>query len=375
MLRKMSLAKFKLVFVGVSLFLSWPLKNIAAEDAAKPQYGAWGFDIEGADFATRPGDDFFRYANGTWLAKTPIPPDKPAYSLRLAITDLTEKRLREILEAAGSDRSIEPANLQAKASAFYRAFMDESRADQLRAKPIAAQLDQISSARSRDALAALMGRTAIDFEHSLFLFAINVDLKDPDHYAFYLTQGGLGLPDRDYYLKPEFGAAKKAYEKYAVRLLELIGWPQPEKSARDILEFETKVAQASWTKTQQRDLEAIYNPMSVAELEKLAPGFAWRRFLTNAQMPSLSRLIVAEKSAFPKLANIYAQTPVGTIQVWHAFHVADNAAPYLSKPFTDAYFELHNRTLSGQKVQQARWKRAILAVSAEISVLDARSTA
>jgi putative endopeptidase len=359
----MSLTAIKLVCIGTSLLVGSALKSLAADNVPKPQYGAWGFDEEGADFTARPGDNFFRYANGTWLDKTPIPPDKPAYSLRLAITDATEKRLREILETAEGNGQSEPTTLEGKAGAFYHAFMDESRADQLGAKPIAAQVAEIRASRSRDLLAGLMGRVQLDFEHSLFLVGIDVDLKDPNHYAFYITQGGIGLPDRDYYLKSDFAAAKQAYRKYAATLLNLIAWPEPEKCAREIVDFETKIAQASWTKTQQRDLVAIYNPMSVAELEKLAPGFSWRRFLAEANMPELSRVVVAEKSAFPKLAKIYAKTPISTIQAWHAFHVADNAAPYLSKPFADAYFELHNKTLSGQKEQQARWKRAVLAVS------------
>jgi putative endopeptidase len=358
----MSLNTIQLVCIGTSLLVGSPLKAFAADNAARPQYGSWGFDVQGADFTTRPGDNFFRYANGTWLDKTPIPPDKPAYSLRLAITDATEKRLREILETAEGNGQPEPTTLEGKARAFYHAFMDDSRADGLGAKPIAAQLGQIRAAGSRDALAALMGRVQLDFEHSLFLVGIDVDLKDPNHYAFYIAQGGIGLPDRDYYLKPEF-AVKQAYQKHAATLLGLIAWPEPEKCAREIVEFETKIAHASWTKTQQRDLVATYNSMPVAELEKLAPGFPWKRFLAEAKMPELSRVIIAEKSAFPKLARIYAKTPIGTIQAWHAFHVADNAAPYLSKPFTDAYFELHNKTLSGQKEQQARWKRAIQAVS------------
>ncbi len=103
--------------------------------------------------------------------------------------------------------------------------------------------------------------------------------------------------------------------------------------------------------------------MTVDELAKLAPGFAWKDFLAAAKMPKLSRVIVAEKSAFPKLAAIFAQTPMPTLQAWHAFHLADNAAPYLSKPFTDAYFVMRNKTLSGQKEEKARWKRAITTVS------------
>jgi putative endopeptidase len=201
-----------------------------------------------------------------------------------------------------------------------------------------------------------------DFEFSLFTPVIDVDLKDPNKYAFYFTQAGIGLPDRDYYLKPDFAAQKAAYQNYVTTILKLLNWPEPDKSAKDIVDFETKIADASWTKAQQRDLNAIYNPMSVSELNKFAPGFAWEKFLAEVKMPKLTRVIIAEKSAFPKIVDAYSKAPVDTIRAWHAFHIADDAAPYLSKPFTDAYFELHSKTLSGQKEQQVRWKRAITAV-------------
>ena len=208
-----------------------------------------------------------------------------------------------------------------------------------------------------------MGRTTTDFEFSLFNPMIDADLKDPKKYAFYLTQAGIGLPDRDYYLKPDFAAQKTAYQNYVATLLKLLNWPDADKNAKDIVDFETKIADASWTKAQQRDFNAIYNPMSVQDLKKFVPGFAWDRFLAEAKMPNLTRVIVAEKSAFPKIVDAYSKTPIDTIRAWQAFHIADNASPYLSKPFTDAYFELHAKTLSGQKEQQARWKRAITAVS------------
>jgi putative endopeptidase len=341
-----------------------PLAFVTAADdkPAKPQYGAWGFDLTGADPATKPGDNFFRYANGTWIDKTQIPPDKPAYSLRLAMTDLTEQRLHDMMEALSKNEA-HPSTLESKVGAFYRSFMDEARVEALGAGAIASQLDEVNRAKTRDELAALMGRTSTDFEPSLFTYSIDIDLKDPNKYAFYLTQAGLGLPDRDYYLKPAFAKQKFAYQHYVATLLLLLNWPEPEARAKDVIDFETQVAEASWTKAQQRDLVAIYNPMTVAELEKFAPGFAWKGFLSNARMEKLARVIIAEKSAFPKLADIYAKAPLDTIRAWHAFHIADNAAPYLSKSFTDAYFEMRNKTLSGQKEQQARWKRAITTVS------------
>ena len=330
---------------------------------AKLKYGTWGFDLSGADTSAKPGDDFFRYANGTWINKTQIPPDKPGYSLRLAMTDLTEQRLKDILETAGTKAADNPSTLEEKAGTFYRSFMDETRINQVGVKPIDPELNDLKNAKTRADFAALMGRSTADLEFSLFNPGIDVDLKDPNKYAFYLTQAGIGLPDRDYYLKPDFAAQKTAYQNYVGTILRLLNWPEPNKNAKDIVEFETKIAEASWTKAQQRDLNAIYNPMSVQELKKFAPGFAWEKFLAEAKMPNLTRVIVAEKSAFPKIVEAYTKAPIEVIRGWQAFHLADNAAPYLSKEFTDAYFELHAKTLAGQKEQQTRWKRAVTAVS------------
>src|SRR5438067_4272822 len=349
-------------FVAISAF---------GADASPPKlkYGTWGFDLSGADTSTKPGDDFFRYANGTWIDRTPIPPDRAAYSLRLAMTDLTEQRLKDTLETAGTQAAdkYEPdgrkLSFEEIAGAFYRSFMDETRAEQLGAKAIDLELNDLKNAKTRDDFAALMGRTTADFEFSLFNPGIDVDLKDPNKYAFYLTQAGIGLPDRDYYLKPDFAAQKTAYQNYVATILRLLNWPEAAARAKEIVEFETRIADASWTKTQQRDFIAIYNPMSIQELKKLAPGFAWEKFIAETKMPKLTRAIVAEKSAFPKIVDAYAKTPIETIRAWQSYHHADNAAPSLSKPFADAYVELHANTLSGQKDQQARWKRAITTVS------------
>ena len=227
-----------------------PLASSAADAPNKPQYGPWGFDTAGADPSTKPGDDFFRFANGTWIDKTQIPPDKPAYSLRLAMTDLIEQRLHELMEALAAKTKDNPTTLEEKVGAFYYSFMDEARVEQFGAKAIEQELGDIKSARSRDELAALMGRTTTDFESSLFDYRVDVDLRDPSHYAFYITQAGLGLPDRDYYLKPDFGAQKSAYQNYIATLLRLEKWPEPEARARDVVDFETKIADASWTKAQ-----------------------------------------------------------------------------------------------------------------------------
>ncbi len=329
----------------------------------KPQYGSWGFDLTGADRTSKPGDDFFRYANGAWVDKAVIPADKPAISLRLAMTDTTEQRLHDMMENAATHASHVPTTLEAKIGAFYKSYMDEARIESLGVKAIAPQLDAVRNTRTRDELGALMGRNNTDFEGTLFNLGIDVDLKDPKHYAVYVGQGGLGLPDRDYYLKPDFAKQKVAYQAYVATLLMLSGWKNPDSAAKDVVAFETKIADASWNKVDQRDPIATYNPMSIVELQKLAPGFAWSDFLKQAQLGDLQRIVVGEKTAFPKLAALYARTPIETLKAWQAVRIADNAAFYLSASFADAYFNLHNKTLSGQQAQAVRWKRGVHAVS------------
>jgi putative endopeptidase len=333
------------------------LSTTAVLAVDKPQFGTWGFDASGMDATTRPGNDFFRHVNGAWLDRTKIPPDKPAFSLRILMTVKIEQRLHDMMENAAQKN--ETSDTEGKVGAFYKAFMDEGRIETLGAKAITPELDAVRAAKTRDDLAGVMGKSTIDFENAIFNIITDIDLKDPKRYAVYLSQGGLGLPDRDYYLQPQFAAAKAAYQAYVAKILHLIDWPEGGARAKDVVDFETKIADASWTKAQDRDVQATYNPVVVAELAKLAPGFDWSAFLQNAWLASRTRVIVAEKSAFPKLAAVYAATSVETLKAWEAFHIADAAAPYLSRAFTAAWFEMHDRTLAGQQQEEVRWKRAV----------------
>ena len=329
----------------------------------KPQYGTWGFDAAGADLKAKPGDDFFRYANGAWLDRVQIPADKPAYSLRLAMTDAVEQRLHAIMEEAAAKAEPKPAATAGKVGAFYKSFMDEARVEKAGAEPLAGKVAEIRDAKDRDALGAAMARANADLEGGIFTMGIDVDIADPSHYVLYIGQAGLGLPDRDYYLNAKFEPQKTKYQSYAAELLRLVGWPDAEQRAADVVKFEARIAEASWSKAEQRDPIANYNPMSVGDLEALAPNFPWRGFLNAAGLGSVERVVVAEKSAFPKIASVFADTPIEVLQAWQAFNVADHAAPYLSKPFANAFFEMRNKTLSGQAEEQVRWKRAVHAVS------------
>jgi putative endopeptidase len=334
-----------------------------AQDSAKPQYGVWGFDLTAMDTAVKPGDDFNQYANGAWLRRTEIPADKPIASLRYLMTDQVEARLHGLMEAAAAKAPQKPASLDGKVGAFYAAFMDERRIEAAGATPVAPELAAIRAAKSHADIARLMGLQNADFYGSIWGVGMDVDLKNVSRYAVYVGQGGLGLPDRDYYLKPDFAAQKSAYQAYVARLLRLAGWSDPDAAAKAVVEFETRIAEASWSRVEQRDVDKIYNPKTPAELAALTPGFAWRGFLAAADLGSAKRVVVNEVTAFPKIAAVYKETPLATLKAWEAFTVADNAAYYLSRPFADARFDFRDKTLSGQPQEQVRWKRAIRAVA------------
>ena len=240
--------------------------------------------------------------------------------------------------------------------------MDDARVEALGAKPLAAGLAQIKATNSRDQIAALMG-THGGFFDSIFGAFVSPDAKDPKAYTVNMGSGGIGLPDRDYYLTPNFAKQKAAYQVYVGQMLSLVGWPDPEARAADIVAFETRMAQASWTRVERRDRDKTYNPTTPAELEAMAPGFDFKRYLVAADLGGADRLVLSDNTAFAPKAKIFAETPLPVLRAWMAFHLADESAPYLSKPFVDARFEFRNKTLAGQPEQGPRWKRAVAATN------------
>ncbi len=325
--------------------------------AAPTHIGSWGFGLAGRDLSVAPGADFFGYANGSYLKTLRIPPDRSRFGSFDALSELSQNRVRAVLVEASETPSA--TGDEAKIGAAYKAFMDEARIEALDAKPLATTLAEIHGADTREKLAALMGRAEQSYYGAFFDLSEQPDAKAPTRYAIYVSQSGLGLPDRDYYLKPAFAPQKAKYQAYISQMLTAAGWPDPEARAADIVAMESRIAEASWTKVEERDPVKSYNPMSTAELAALAPGFPWRPFLDQAKLPGVGAVVVGEKSAFPKIAAIFAETPIATLQAWQAFTVVDGAAPYLSHRFADAHFEFRDKTLGGQAEQKPRWKRAV----------------
>ena len=331
--------------------------------ALTPTYGPWGVDLAAIDTSVRPANDFFAYANGTWLRRTPIPLDKPSVGLAVTMTARTEDRLHLLLDEASRAAPAASPTMSVELGAFYASFMDAGRVEQLGRRPIDPALQAIAGAPDRARLGELMGRNPFDFDGSLFAVNIYADRRDPTRYRVNVAQSALAMPDRDYYLLPAFAAKKAAFREYVETLLRLVGNDTPADAAGAVVDFETRLAEASWSRVAKRDLAATYNPMTVAELSGSAPGFPWRAFLGAADLAGTTDLVVAEKGALPKLAAAFAAAPLPTLKAWMAFRLADNAAPYLSSPFADAWFRFHSATLQGQPMQPPRWQRAVRAVS------------
>ena len=301
--------------------------SVPAVPTAAERFGKWGVDLEGMDRSVKPGDDFFRYVNGKWAAKTQIPPDKTSFGAFVILRDLSEARERALLDRWAADKTLKPGSDEAKVAAIYRTFLDEKTAEKLDARPIQPRLEEIRKAESRRDVARLMGRSIGIFGRSFFGANVSDDAKNPDKYALYLSQSGLDLADREFYLRDNYKPQKERYQKYVADMLRLIGWGEPEKNAADVVALETKIAETHWTRAESRNRDKTYNPATVAELEKTASGFPWGAWFREAGIEKAERAVVRQNTAFPKLAAIFAEAPVETLKAWQAFGIADAAAP------------------------------------------------
>ncbi|MGY0651279.1 M13 family metallopeptidase [Luteimonas sp. A537] len=330
----------------------------AGDTVAATRYGTWGIDTAGMDRDVQPGADFFRYVSGTWADNTEIPSDKSMYGSFLVLRDLSEARVRGLVDgyAALGDAATGDT---AKVATLYRSFMDEATIEALGAAPLAPHLDAVRAAADKDALADLMGRAAGGPGATLFRVGVSDDQRDPDRYTLYMSQSGLGLGDRQMYLDEKFEPQRERYVAYIAQLLELAGWDQAQANAQRVFDFEKAVAEAHWTRAESRDRSRTYNPVERAAFATTAPGFPWERYFAASGVGDAPRAVVRQGTAIPKLAAIFAGADLDTLKAWQAFHVTDQAAPLLSKDFVDAHFDFRSKFLSGQPEQRERWKRGV----------------
>ena len=321
-------------------------------------YGTWGFDVSGMDTSVKPGDDFNLYANGKALDRLQIPADRSRYGSFDMLRELSENRLNAIIQKTAANPGA-PGTDEYKIAGLYNSYMDEARVEKLDAAPIAKDLAKIRGWKTKADAARSMGESFGDFGSSFFFARVGEDAKNPKMNTFYMGQGGISLPDRDYYLKDSFKPQREKYQAYVARMLRNVGWEGSDKAAADIVALETRIAEVHWTRIESRDDDKTYNPMTVAQLEKYAPGFPWRVWLQGMGVKKVDKVIVAQNTAFPKIAKIFAETPVETLRAYQAFHGIDGVAPLLSKRFSDPQWEFRSKTLQGTPAQRPRWKRAI----------------
>jgi putative endopeptidase len=333
--------------------------------AGHPQYGAWGVDLSAMDRSVRPGDSFFDYANGSWLKTAEIPPDRPATGAFQDLRILSETRMRAILNQLDRQPAGRQSAEQKKLRDLYDAFMDQKQIEERGLTPVQGDLATFAALQTPQDVARAMGSVKL-MTRAPFDMGINVDRKNPRAYAIIIGQSGIGMPNRDYYLSndPEIVQTREAYKKYLATMLAMAGVTDAGQRAAQVYAVEAKIAEAQWPNAERRNVDKTYNPMTVSQLGQFAAQFPWQAYLGAAGVPLQSphgerQLIVAEKSAFPKLAAIFAETPVTVWRDYLTIHYLHGVAAELPKRIDEANFAFYGKVIDGNQKQLDRATRAV----------------
>ncbi len=332
-----------------------PVKPASANG---PQIGTFGFDMAGRDTSVAPGDDFYNFASGTWDRTTEIPADRANYGMFHVLQDLSREQTRSILE----EQAKTPGS---KAGDFYASFLDEAAVNAKGVTPVKPWIDAIKAAPTKAALASEAGKLQRRGVGTLFGMYVSQDDKNPEQYVLQMAQGGLGLPDRDYYLKddPKLAANRTAYQAYLAQMLTLAGEKDAATRAAAVFNFEKELANVHWTRVGSRDADKTYNSLTFDELRKQGAGFEWNEYLGALGVKPAGTVLFAQPSALAGEAKVWAGTPLPVLRDYLTLRMLSSYARYLSKDFDDARFAFYGTVLSGQPEQQARWKRGVDLVS------------
>jgi putative endopeptidase len=318
-----------------------------------------GIDLNTFDRSVRIQDDLYRFVNGAWLNTTDIPSDKSNYGAFTALADIAQKRIREIIEAAAASEN-PPGSEADKVGQFYRSYLDVETIEQLGVKPLQPLLNEVAAVKERSELLGLMGRwQKIGVGGPVGLF-VGVDNRDSTRYLANAMQSGTTLPDRDFYLEddPKYAEARTELVAYVDRLLSLAGIEAPN-AGQQVLEIETDLARAQWTRVQLRDANARYNKFQVAKLSEVTGDFEWSPLLTAVGLGEIDELNVMTPSFFTAFADLFEKYSVDRWQQYMTYKLLDAYASALPKDFADAHFRLHDQVLAGVPAQQPRWKQAV----------------
>jgi len=328
-----------------------PAAEALAEN--KPQIGEFGFDRAGMDTAVRPGDDFYRYANGTWAASTTIPADKSNYGMFTALDDLSKQRTKGILDEARAD----PAS---KIGIAYTSYLDEAAVESKGMAPIKPWLDKVRALNSKAGYAALLAEADRVGIPGMVGGFVGQDDKSPDTYIYSLYQGGIGMPERDYYLADteRFIKIRAAYLSHLTNVLTLAGEGNAAIRAKGVMDFETGIARAHWDKVAASDSVKTYNKMTLAQLARTAPGFDFSTFVRGVGA-DVTDVIVAHPSAFTGIAKAVQAAPLGVLKDALLIRSIDAYANVLPSAVEKESFAFYGTALSGTPEMEVRWKRAV----------------
>jgi predicted metalloendopeptidase len=333
----------------------------SAPPPPKAEIGDFGLDLSARKPSVQPGDDFFEYANGTWYDTYSIPDDRSSFGIFTRLDEVSQTRVREIIEQAASSHP-GPGTPEQKIGDYYASFMDEAAIEANGLTPVRAELERIAAAKSKKDIATLFGAPGYQ---STFEIGLGPDLKNPDAYTVGIGQGGLGLPDRDYYLKddPQLKTIRAKYVEYIAAMFDLAAIPDGKARAQKIMDFETAIAKVSWPIEQRRDVEKNYNPRTMAQVKAYAKGFDWQAFMDAAELGTRKDVIIGELTAVRDIAKLIGTTPLQTLKDYLTFHHLDAYAAYLPKKFDTTRFGFYGVTMRGQPKQRDRWKRGVDAVN------------
>jgi putative endopeptidase len=333
--------------------------SIAGPCAAGAAPLASGIDRGGMDPAVRPQDDLFLAMNGAWIRKTEIPADKAIWGIGAQLRDRSDRQVRALVEELAAKPQAAGSNAQ-KVADFYRGWTDVRAIDQAGLAPVRPSLQAVDALRDKRELVALMGRWQ-GLANLPVGVAANPDFKRPEVYAAVYAQGGLGLPDRDYYLKDDarFVQARADYVAYLGKVFALAGDGDAAGHAARLMAFETRLATAQWAQDEMRDPVKAYNPKTPAELADLAPGADWATFAAAAQLPAGGTVVVSQPSYVTALARLVAAEPLDTWRLYLKARRLDAAVALLPQAFRDADFQFHEKALRGLEQPAPRWQDAM----------------
>ncbi len=331
-----------------------PAPAAAPAGADKPVIGKWGFDEAGMDRSVEPGDNMYKYANGTWAKNTPIPADKSNYGMFAMLIDRSDERTKLIIDEAGKSAG-------SKIGDLYASYMDRAAVEAAGYKPIQPMLAAIDGARTKSELMAVAGKLARTGVTTYLGGFVRVDDKNPKTNIYSVFQGGTGLPDRDYYLSSDAGltAKRDAYKTYITDLYGMTGMTDGVARAAAVLAFETRIAQVQGTQTDARDSSKSYNIWTRADFDAKAPGIDWAVYLGALGANTVPRFRIYQPAAITGISKIVADTPLAVLKDHLKFQTIDNFAPYLANAFVTRNFAFQGTVLNGTPQIAAEWKRGV----------------